>query len=406
MHKNKNLLVVNQYASTPEYSSGAGERFYYLAPYFNEKGFNVTIISGAFNHLFLKLPKAIRLFNDENIPGGKFVWVRLRNYKAESFFGRFFSWFEFLIKLFFYPIDNKQKPDYVLVSSMSLFPVVYAIYLKYRFKCKFILEVRDIWPLTPVELGGYSEKHPFIFFMKIIEKNAYKKADSLVSVLPGFGRHVHNIIGYSKEVSWIPNGIQQEININNIQPINNSKKFIVTYTGAIGIANALEYLIEAAKLLSNIDDIIINIVGDGPEKDKLKNKVYSQKIKNVQFVEKVPKSEIHKILDNSDVCIILWRDKNIYKFGVSANKYNDYMLSGKPIISASRIEDDPVKVSGCGKQVVPENPHEIAKAIIELKSLSSKERIDLGQKGYNYVINYQTYLTLSDKYLQTLKNIK
>ena len=98
------VLVINQFASAPAYNTGAGERHFYLASRLAERGFDFTIISGGVNHLFIRNPKTEHLFNEENIKGGRFVWVRLRNYNPESFIGRAFSWFEFLAKLYLFPV--------------------------------------------------------------------------------------------------------------------------------------------------------------------------------------------------------------------------------------------------------------------------------------------------------------
>lgn len=146
-----NLLVINQFTSTPKYSSGAGELFYYLGPFFKKEGINVRVVSGGHNHLFVINPPTPRLFNEEQVDGALFTWVKLRQYKKSSFIGRFLSWIEFLLKLFF--LRHKDRPDVVLVSLMSLFPIIYAFWLKIRFGVKVVLEVRDIWPLTPMEFA-------------------------------------------------------------------------------------------------------------------------------------------------------------------------------------------------------------------------------------------------------------
>ena len=395
------LLIINQYASTPKYSSGAGERFYYLAPYFNAAGYKVSVVSGSYNHLFIRSPKTDQLFTEEEIPGGIFYWLRLKNYRGENFIGRLYSWFEFLYKLFFFKLE--EPPHIVIVSSMSLFPIIYGYYLKMRYSSKLILEVRDIWPLTPMELGGYSKNHPFIALMRQIEKFAYKKSDTLVSVLPGFGNHVKEVIKIYKEVTWIPNGIsatlQKEQDTSGELNLLDSAYFNVVYTGAIGIANALEYLIEAAGILNAHPHIRISIIGEGPEKNALEAKVKSNSLTNIRFLPKIEKNLVVHILNQSDVCLISWRNKRIYTFGVSANKYNDYMLARKPILSASAILSDPVVVANCGLQVEPENAEAMAKGILQLYHKSDIERDKLGENGKQYVLKHKTYEVLSLKYL-------
>lgn len=400
----KYLLILNQFASTPEYSSGAGERYYYLAPYFQTQGFDVSIVSGSYNHLFKRFPKADKLFNEEEIKGGRFIWVRLKKYKGESFLGRIYSWFEFAIKLFF--LKQKTTPNIVLVSSMSIFPIFYAFYLKRRYKSKVILEVRDIWPLTPVELGGISKKHPFILLLNWVEKYAYKNSDRLISVLPGFGKHVKNVLGKEKEVTWIPNAIS-ESDGEIIEQVDflNKDYFNVIYTGAMGIANSLNDLIEAAIFLKEYSKIRINLIGDGPEKTALEQRVRELSLSNVLFFEKVGKSKVQAILKASDLCFIAWKNRDIYKFGVSANKYNDYMLASKPILSASNIENDPVLLANSGIQVEPENPRAIAEAILEIFQMEESKRNRLGLNGREFLLNNQTYNRISTKFQDLLNDL-
>ncbi|MBE0655926.1 MAG: glycosyltransferase family 4 protein [Bacteroidales bacterium] len=392
-----NVLVINQFASAPAYNTGAGERHYYLASILAEQGYDITIISGGVNHLFTKNPHTKKLFNEEKINGGRFIWVRLRSYKSDSFFGRTISWFEFLWKLYFLPLNNYIKPDIVLVSSMSLWTAIYAIHIKGRFKIPFILEIRDIWPLTPIQIGGFSRNNPFIILFKILEKYAYNKADSIISLMPGFKEHLKTIIKDSKSVYWIPNAIDKSFlgNMNEEARVFQLGKFSVAYAGALGYANSMDCFIKAANLLKayNIEFLVI---GNGPERSHLQ-KLASNNPKII-FIDKVSKAEVLKLLTNVDAGFISWHDLELYKYGVSANKYNDYMLAGLPIISASNIHDDPVILADCGLQVPAGDERKIAEAILELYKMSKEERRNLGRKGYEYVISHNTYEQIALKY--------
>jgi glycosyltransferase involved in cell wall biosynthesis len=399
-----NLLIINQFASTPKYSSGAGERFYYLAPFFQKEGIKTRVVSGGYNHLFVANPRTPKLFNDEEIVGGLFTWVKLRQYKKSSFLGRFLSWIEFFLKLFF--LKHKDRPDIVLVSSMSLFPIVYAFWLRMRFGAKVILEVRDIWPLTPMELGGYGPRNPFILLLSVLEKWAYRSADELVSVLPDFSKHVRNVLGREKYAHWIPNAIPASMVPEERGRIGEdaNDKFVLIYTGAIGIANAMDVAIEAAKLLQGHKDFLFRIVGEGPDKQNLVEKAQAYQLKNVEFIGKVPKDEVVIYLNDADAAFISWQDSGLYEFGVSANKYNDYMLASLPIISASNMASDPVRRAKCGIQVDAGDAKAIKHAVLSLKDMSVEDRRAIGKRGYDYVIENQVYSAIAKTYAKLLKS--
>ena len=402
----KNLLVINQFASVPYNQFGAGERLYHLSPYLGENGYYVTVISGGYNHLFKKFPNTSRTFNPEKFPYANYVWVKLRKYKVNSFLGRVISWFEFLIKLFF--IKLEKRPDIILVSSMSLLPIIYAVWIKMKYKSKFVLEIRDIWPLTPIEIGGYSKNNPLIFFLRKIEILGYKKADYILSVLPGFGKYLKENGFGSKSFKWIPNGVVLDENLSqNNSDIKFSDEFFnVVYTGAIGKANALEYLIEAARILSvdpNSSYIMFHIVGNGPERSQLE--LSCRDLKNVKFHGSIPKNEIQSVLKCADLCYIGWHKRKIYNYGVSANKYNDYMLSKTPLLSSSNIIDDPVILSQSGIHVPAESPVEIAESIKIFSKLPASDKELFGNNGYSFVKNSQTYEKISESYVSVLDHL-
>ena len=386
-----NVLIINQFASTPEYSSGAGERHFYLANTLKNNGINLTIISGGRNHLFLKQPQTPKLFNYENIPGGQFVWVKLKNYSSKSLIGRAFSWVEFLIKIFSFPIDKNNRPDVIVVSSMSLLPAIYAVYIKFRYQIPFVLEIRDIWPLTPIQLGGYSAKNPFIFLFSRLERFSYAKVDAFISLFPNFNKYLQTVIKKDKPVYWIPNAIDENyLEDTGFSPLFKipARKFVVIYTGTLGITNAMQCFIESAKLLKKNDDILFLIVGDGSEKEKIKT--LAKDLNNVVLYPKIQKIFVLPLIKKTDVCFISWHNIQMNEYGVSANKYNDYMLAAKPIISASNIPDDPVLKANCGFRVESGNAREIADAILKLYNMDQNERDALGRNGFNYVMKHNT----------------
>jgi len=406
MNKKITVLVINQFASLPKYSYGAGERMFHLSEFLYKEGFNVQVVSGAFNHLFKEYPATPKLFNVEQTKYLDFIWVRLKRYKSNNFIGRVYSWFEFLFKLFLFPIG--KGPEIVVVSSMSIMPIIYALWVKRKYKSKFVLEIRDIWPLTPIEIGGYSKNNPLMIFLRQIELLAYRNADHIISVLPGFRKYLNENNFDSKLCTWIPNGVSSAINLSNndneLRKFLNEKKFNVLYAGTFGKANALESLIDAARLLEEeYMDIHITLIGDGPLEHELKE--MSKELSNVSFIGKVLKSELGAILTEADVCYIGWHDRRIYNYGVSANKYNDYMLAKKPILSSSNIENDPATLSNGGIQVMANDPRAIAAGIVQLYAMNEEERTQYGLNGYNFVTESQVYPVLADKYITVFNQV-
>ena len=175
-----------------------------------------------------------------------------------------------------------------------------------------------------------------------------------------------------------------------------NNKFVVGYVGTVGAANALQSLLEAAKLLVNNSDIVFVIVGDGQEKKRLME--LSVNIPNVLFLPAIPKVQVQSMLAFFDICYIGLKKEKLFEYGVSPNKIFDYMYSGKPILHSISTKKGLVARASCGVSVEAENPRAIAGGVFKLFSLSDSERELLGENGKQYVIEHHTYDKLALKY--------
>ena len=201
----------------------------------------------------------------------------------------------------------------------------------------------------------------------------------------------------------IPNGIDEALLVNEpltkeiIDKIPKSK-FVIGYTGTMGLANALEYFVEASTLLMDNDKIHFVLVGDGYLKKELVEKTFGQN--NITFIPKINKNQVQQILSYFDVCFIGRNDIPLFDYGVSSNKYFDYMLAKKPVLVSSNRIKDPVELSDCGITVKPESAETIKDGILQLFQLSKEEMDKFSENGYNYVKKYHNFNFLSEAYLK------
>jgi glycosyltransferase involved in cell wall biosynthesis len=397
----KNIWIVNQFAGTPD--SGWGERHYYFSKNWIEKGYNVTIISGSFNHMFTKMPEAPNLFNFELVNGTRFCWVKTPIYNPKSAM-RFWSFLVFAFKIYFLPVKKLGKPDVIVVSSMPIFPVLTGYFLKIRYSAsRFYFEIRDIWPLTLILLGKVSTWHPAVIFIGWFEKFGYKKADKIVSLLPNAAEHFEEIARCGNKFVYIPNGLDDGVLVNESIPgkfksLIPVDKFIIGYTGTLGLANALEYFVAAAGLLKEDKRFYFIIVGDGYLKDELTET--SKDFGNILFLPKIRKNQVANMLSYFDVCFVGRNDTPLFKHGVSANKYFDYMLASKPILDSNNLIKDPVELSGCGRIVKPDSAEAIRDGIIELFEMGNEIRQEMGARGKEFVKNNHNIQFLSNEYIK------
>lgn len=390
--KNKNIWIINQYAGSSNH--GMTFRSYFLAKEFIKRH-RVTIFSASFSHVMSNPPSVSKTYTEENINGVEYLWLKVPVYKQSKSLSRLISMFIFLYRLFFLNVKKRDTPDVIIVSSTSPLPIWKAYFWAKRFNAKLIFEVRDIWPLSIMELGGFKKTNPFVVLLQITENFAYKVSDYVVSVLPKAFEHMKHHGLDLPRFKYIPNGIEIKTMIKTDEV--NKDVFKIGYAGTLGIANALKYLIHATHLIKE-SNIEIHLLGNGPEKEALMEMVKDKNISNVYFHDAVPKNKVGIFLSKMDALFIGWHFSKIYRFGISANKLFDYLASAKPIIHSVDAGNDPVLEAKAGISVKPENPKEIADAILKLYKMPESKRNELGQNGRVYVEKYHSYEQLAKQY--------
>ncbi|MBO4739277.1 MAG: glycosyltransferase family 4 protein [Bacteroidales bacterium] len=405
-----NILIINHYAGSPE--MGMEFRPYYLAREWQKLGHKVLIVGGTYSHLRKKQPDQE---GRQTINGVDYLWVKTPVYHGNGV-KRLLSMFVLTAKLWFRAgkIAAKVSPDVVIASSTYPLDNYPARRIACKSGGKYIYEIHDLWPLSPMELGGMSKRHPFIVLMQMAENYAYKHCDAVVSILPKAKEHctAHGLP--ENRFFHVPNGIVEDDwqNVEDlpeecgqlIAKLKAENRFIVGYVGGHALSNGLNVLLDTAKRLIN-SNIAFVLVGDGTEKKQLQQRVENENIRNVYFVSPIHKMAVPSFLRDMDVLYIGWNKNPLYRFGISPNKIFDYMMSGKPIVHAVEAGNDPVAEANCGLSVEAENPQAIAEAILKLKEMPAAEREQLGINGQNYVMKHHTYSVLAKKFSEIMQSL-
>lgn len=393
----KTFLFVSQYTGSRYH--GMNYRSYYLAKALVNKGHRAIIMSASYSHLYTKLPHTTGRYTFENIDGIEYVWVKTNRYNGSYSLGRIAGLFVFLFQLLRFPIEKISRPDVVVLSSFSLTPLRAVLKWVKHWNSKFFFEVRDLWPLTILNLGKASKYHPFVMYLQHLENKALQRADKVISVLPNTAPYFEKHGMSSEKFIHIPNGVDlAEYAVPIANKRVSKKELVIGYAGSISKGDAIEYLIRACSQVRDLPIEVI-VVGKGPEKQRMKTLVGKLGLENISFRDPIAKSEIPTLLASFDVCFIGWFNEPIYHYGISANKLFDYMIAGKPVIHSVNSPNEPVAISGCGLVVEPENEDQIASAIRQLYSMSAIDRINMGEKGQKYVRKYHDYSSLSQKLL-------
>ena len=403
-----NIWCISKYASPPNYGKMPA-RLFVLTKEFIKLGHKATLITSDSNH-FSKFPDTNKVHNFEVVEDVPLCWIKTKKYLKTASVCRILSWFDFERKLFKLDTSRLDKPDVVLVSSLSIFSIVYGYYLKKKFGAFLVFEIRDIWPLTMTEEGGFSKWHPLVLFIGLIEKFGYKKADLVVGTMPRLDLHIKNILGYEKQFHCSPLGFdpvnyeKESFGNNPFDDIFPKDKMIVGYAGSMGITNALEPFIKTIKLLNNNENIHFMLVGSGDLKSNFENEL--ENCNNVTFLPRIGQNEVKYFLNNCDILYLSTKDSEVWKYGQSMNKVVEYMLASKPMIASYTGYPSMINEANCGFFEKTSDANELKEKILSILNLNQEERKILGENGLKWVYENRQYSKLAKEYLDRINELR
>lgn len=407
--KKYNIVILNHHASAPD--TGGGGRHYEIAKSLSEKGYTVTIIassySGRKNQYDFSEEIVTKKFND------KFVFVRLKTKPAyKNQLTRFINYNDYKLKASKYD-KFETNPDVIIASSVHPLAWVAGYKLSKRYNAKFIVEVRDLWPLSMYEdLSGIVRKAVFSYF-EALEKKYYGLADAIITTAPYAYEYMEEKYNIDRDkVFHIPHGIDLERFDKNAEIEESSldyklkelldNNFCITYTGALSKSEGLPTLVKAAENLSDIKDIKILIIGSGSEKQRLKDIIKNKNLDNVVMIERQPKNTIPLILKKSDILFCGLMERKVFEYGISKNKFYDYMAAEKPIIFASNVRDSLIDRAEAGITINTNEPKTLANAIRHIYINIDTLGRQYGKNGRAYVEKYHTVQKIADDFLKVI----
>jgi len=408
------ILLIHQYFL--EQNDPGGSRFNEMTKVWVREGHEVTVLCGMLNYVTGKIPeKYNRKFvaESEYEPRLKVIRSYVSSNYNTSFLGRLWAYFSFVFSSIWAGVFKvKGKHDVILVTSPPLFVGITAYILAKIKRLPFVFEVRDLWPESAIDTGVITNKW-IIKFAYSFEAFIYRRAHLINVLTPAFRDQLiekKNVV--EEKIIFIPNAADFSLSdqlLSNFDEHQFRKdnglagKFVVTYVGAHGVANHLDQLLDAAEFIDD-HDIVIQLIGDGMEKNKLINDANNRGLKNIKFVNSVPKSEVFKYILASDMGASVLKKVDTFKT-IYSNKTFDYMACKKPVLLAiDGVSRELVEKADCGVFVEPENGKVISEAILNAKN-NRELYLKKGENGYNYAKQNFDRKVLANHYLEHLKNI-
>ena len=411
-----NILVVNHYIGSPYY--GMDFRPYYISREWVKMGHKVTMVGATQSHIRMIQPEVKENFTVEMIDGIQYIWLKTPAYDKSSSIKRIKNILSFVYKSWKYAkkIAKLAEPDWVIASSCYPLDIYPSWRIAKKAKAKLSFEVHDIWPLTPMLLGGYSKYHPFIFTMQKAEDFMCKHSEKIISLLWNAEEHYREH-GFKGNFYCVPNGYSKdewtedafkmelpEVHSKEFNRLKEERKIIVGFAGGFAVSGAVDILVKAAPYLKDNSAIHIVLIGKGPELDNYKLFINDNQLSNISILPEVPKRLIPAVVSKFDIGYLGGRHSILHKYGTSYNKMTDYMLCCIPIVQAVDEPGSAVERVKCGIRIEAENPELLAKSIIDMALLPATERLEMGERGKEYVVNNLEWNILAKRFAEDLND--
>jgi len=391
--ENMRILFLTQYC--PPEVGAPQNRIFEFAKKLKEFGHEVTILTALPNY-----PRG-EIFEEykgkkvvlEEIEGIKIIRTSIYATKSKSFIKKLRNYLSFTFSAVFQGAKYINKQDVLITESPPLFLGWSGYVLAKIKKAKFIFNISDLWPESAIKLGVLHNKL-FIKMSVWLEEFCYRKADAVTCQTQGIVNDIVNRGVDKNKVHLITNGVDTKLFKSENRDecfrseIGIKNKFALCYAGIHGLAQGLQVIINAAEIVKDEENIQFIFIGDGPEKQDLIGMVKEKGLKNVTFLPLQPKANMPKIVASMDSAIIPLKKLELFK-GALPSKMFETLSSEIPIILPVQGEAAKLITSAnAGIVVEPENPKEIAEAVLKLYN-DIELRKKLGENGRAYVMeNY------------------
>lgn len=413
------IWIIDHYSSEPQY--GGISRQYDFATELGRRGYKVVIIASGFCHFTHSYISEEDVKVNTLCSGVQYIYLKTSAYEANGGMGRARNMVDFMNKVLRYePIIARKygKPDVVTGCSVHPLAWVAAYRIARKYKVRFVAEVRDFWPRIWVAGGDKKSTDPMVLFFGALQQWAFKHADRIIYSMYHGDKYICGELGISKSKVYL---IGQPMDCNRFDNnsgnvdllpeeirhfINDGKYLLCAFAGYYMTYEGVYVMLAALKILEKKNlPIKMVFVGSGSEKAGMERYIRENHIRNVLVYDRIPKEAVPALLSHSDICMAhleVEGHKEVYKYGVSKNKVNEYLYSGACTLYGFLYKDDEVATSGGGIMFEPYNAEDLAEKIEKVYRMPKEEQQQYGINGRNYIRQNRSVDILTDRLLEVL----
>ena len=358
----------------PEVNAPANRTFEHARRWVAD-GHRVTVITGVPNHPKGELFPGYRnrWIQEETRDGIRVVRTWMYLTANEGFLRRTLNYVLFAVTAVLASL-RIDRPDVVVATSPQFFCGLAGAVVARLKRRPFVLEVRDLWPDSIVQLGQLHDRRA-VRLLEALESALYRSAAGIVVVTRAFVDHIAARGIPRERILFVPNGIEPEL----FQPRAPDRellrrhglegKFLVAYVGTLGLAHGLVTIVEAAERLRDEKDVVFLLIGDGADRSRLEQEIARRGLGNVRLLGLRPREEIPAWLSVIDLTLVVLRDLPVFAT-VIPSKVFEFLAQERPmLLSAPRGEiRSLVEEAKAGFVIEPEDPDALARAVLAVRA--------------------------------------
>ena len=405
------ILYLSQYF--PPEAGATQTRAYEMARNLVLAGHQVTMLAEFPNHPSGIIPDEYRgrLYERADLDGIDVIRVWVKASPVKTMMNRMAFYLSYMVNATVAGVAMARGPfDFVYATSPPLFTGGAGVALSWLKRTRFVFEVRDLWPESAVALGELKGDRAIAWATRL-EEMCYNRASKIIVVTEGSRRRLIER-GYSEaDIELIPNGS----NVSQFRPrpeegarlrveMGLEAKFLVLYAGNHGIAQGLDTILEVARLLRDLPDVQIVLVGEGPEKAELQRLRDQDGLSNLTLLAERPTDEIPAYLSAADVALVPLRKRELFLDVVPSKMYDAWACACPTVVSVDGEARRILESAQAGLFAEPDDAHEIALAIKALRA-DPDRAAQLGRNGRAYVEQHHSRERMPQRLEQVLLGI-
>lgn len=332
--------------------------------------FDVTVIAGTPNHVDGDEARSAVL---SEYRGVKIKRAWHTRFAKHSSVGRLINLFSFAVSAWMTAHRTKPRPQVFIVETDPFFLPLVGDRLRRRFNCSsLICYLQDLYPDIAVAVGKIREGFVTRTLRRILF-NVYRRAERVIVLSGDMQQRCVSLGVPERIVEVVPNWADTDaiVPLKTENPFRRrhewNDRFVVMYSGNMGLAHELDSIIDAAALLRDRTDIVWVFIGDGARRSALEDRAAASNLSNVRFLPYQPRSTLGESLSAADVHLVSVRPSA--SPCVMPSKLYGILASGTPTIALAEAGSElqsVIQTHNVGLTCEPNDSRALANHVLRL----------------------------------------